>query len=731
MPTAITQKLIRNPEFFALSFEEQRKVLLRVEPDFKALSRGEQNRVIQGLLRFRQSRNVALAAGREARTFLAPALGRPTARERFLPEARPPSPEVESVAQRRLGLISGLATIGGLAAGGIPGAAAGRLAVPIGMSRLQLLQRMLTQPGLPRIVAGGMLGAGGGSALADVITAEEAARGRLPPDVPVPTVPEQIERAEREMLIDLTFAGLPVAAAFPAQRALARFAGVPEAGRQLAERAAALGVEPGMEQVTRRGFIRGARTVVGRFPIVGVPFARSREKLVDQIFRARDTLAASVGPLVSKAALSKIMTRRAQEIVRILFGEESRLFRIAREGGALESVAIPTNPIRRSGTDFIELLSRDRPLVATVTAKGDEIVSEMPRAIRVPAERIAKSVSGLSGDAISVGEAQFILQQLNDLEEQSLKRGLSLKGIKQIRLGVFQAMDQATGDRAAVQALRSARRFSAQLRSLLETPTARAFGRGEARVFLPVAGRPGGANLDEVFDFVFNAGSADAIRDLRRLVDNDRVFGAATRAHLDDVLERSFDRADGRTILNLDRMARQLGLGREGSNEFLAFREMLRGTGTTPEDFQELITVARNVFGTPEIDVSAFVARRGMLAGLRGVVRAVPSIGRPATGPGRPTEALGPPLGLVMTVLGMRGLGALVTRPGALRLAIRSLDPDLSAAQRRAAMGRLTRIFGSEAFMLGEAGIERAREFAPARFQLTPEERLQLSGGRR
>jgi hypothetical protein len=139
-------------------------------------------------------------------------------------------------------------------------------------------------------------------------------------------------------------------------------------------------------------------------------------------------------------------------------------------------------------------------------------------------------------------------------------------------------------------------------------------------------------------------------------------------------------------VLNVEKLAKNLGVSLEGGPRRKAIEKLLEGTGVTVQDLAELV----NAIKIAEIgDPNAFMARRAALGGVSALVGAA---GVGAAMSGAAGAGVSVPAAIIMG-MGARKFSEILANPARLKALTRSFAPDLSDVQRQAL---ILRVLGRE-----------------------------------
>ncbi len=581
----------------------------------------------------------------------------------------------------------------------------------------------LTLPAAPAtgglsVVAGGVLGAAGGSVVFDNLQNMLIAMGVI--EGRQFSAGEVVERAGKEAALDLAFVGVGtlVRPILGARALLAKISGVTkdEVGR-LVRLADDLGIGLGAVDVGG-GAPKTFAKAVGVFPITGAPgrtaFVGKQAQAVTATNRILNDLAPNA---TTMGALSVDMTQAArgtrQEFRRVA-GELYDGFNGLVEKATVKAI-IPTTNARKVAGELAKEAREGRLILAT----GKEFEAPV-------AEKATKYLNQFEElpENITIQQYRARVQELQELmgigrtQGADVRKLAIMKDALEVDLNNIRVNLLPAGEADAIKrSLSAANEFYAKgtivfqtpagavtLKTTLppgfrgmesfETPTAKQFGRVEKNIFGPGRDIPGTLNEDEVARAAVNLRSAQAITDLEALVGKD-VVRNASRFHVEQSLNQSIEEivvgTEAVQVLNPIRFLKQLGLKSRDKGQVEALAALLKRGGIKISDLEELAEVIGKIEGIG--DPATFVKRRVILAGVTGGVAAL-GFGAVAAGRGGLTALTMIPV-VVLTLLARKGSKILATRQN-LRNMITALDTAKADAPRRAALARLIEAVGRQ-----------------------------------
>ena len=548
-------------------------------------------------------------------------------------------------------------------------------------------------------LAGGGLGAAGGSASFDALNGVLRKLGVLatPPDASqgMDQFLEIMGQAGQAGISDVAFAG-----GAQAGLALAGQLGKPLIGRVLGLRsqeaqdlitlAQRQGIDVSASTAatgTAGRVTRGAVNIFGLFPWLSSPVRRGLQTQFEQVEQRVSNLLDNFAPnatLTSQLGLDMVEAARgARGEFRTVAGELYDHVR-ALSAAAGDPKIIPTDDIRRVAAELVEqrragtALTRDG---APITPPADD-----------PIQNFLTQLATIE-DAISIPQFRQLSDDLAETVNTLRPQGFDVRRVAQLREAMELSLNSldataVQGGEVIVEALEAANRFYAEGIVKFQTPTAQRFGRVDRRIFGPGADLPGTMNADQTADFVLNLRSPQAVRDLRSLVGDDVMNGAA-RNFLEGAVESSRFADSG--FLDFQALQRQLGLTGPRRIDRAALEEFI-GPDTL-RNIEAIGEVAENLTKIPA--VNQFVARRAVLGGASSAVRALTGTALAGASAGGIMSGVG--VETIATLYFSRRFANLLTNPEQMQNLTRVItDTDMPLLQKRALLGRTMEIFGDQ-----------------------------------
>ena len=552
---------------------------------------------------------------------------------------------------------------------------------------------------------------------------------------------------QAEVLLDLTLGGTIHTLTALGRPAVNFIAGTGREGRQLAEAAGKIGLEVPALVVGDGKAAKFFVAVFGRFPLIAPQIRKAGEKLQGQLLDKLDEVPARFGQLFSNTDIGVAIFKDASNLVT----EVTKRFGNAYDTifARAEALNVKVRPLDMLATaDDVKATLRAQTPVET------KIVNGVETQVRgSPGETLAKVIAFIDGEILSLrgrvpqvqrgthgqplsaediarggpsGTVASLEEGGTAIADQSLRQmdGLISK-IDQFIAGLDPASQKfaraqllkistaaksdvtkhAIGDGAVEIAtlLRNLdHEFSATMRTLFDTTAAKRFGSVKrtgirGRDFDPNTKIP----IDRIAKIVVDMQSPQAIEELSRIVTPETLSRIAARVLEDAIQKGVVVSRGGAQRINANVIRKELGLdakvvnGRSTSSKRQAIDLLLKKATNGAMDttvLDTILTTAQRLADTEIPNVNMFIARRGGIAGVRGIVRGmIPGIAFGAGG-----GAVGGPLGGVLGVLIFVGSGRAISSaladPLAARLLASVANQTVKKSVRKANAIRVTRL---------------------------------------
>ena len=531
--------------------------------------------------------------------------------------------------------------------------------------------------------------------------------------------PEELRTvAEGEALLDLATGGGLVVLRGAGRGTAKLFTG---ARRALAERAARVGIDMIPVQVGDRIIGRGFVSVFGRFPLLGGGAIRKQAiKAEEQIRKVVMGLAKRTGPLTDASELGAKIFDDATELVKgvnkIFKGKYDAIFAQADEAG----VHIVPKEVLAKADEILAKLARETPAqlvgegkpgpaLAAVSEFIEEAVLPLRASIEggtIFANQSLKQMDGLISKidqqigTLLPGQKKFAMALLNQLRQAAQRDVITnVRGVGADEIGrALKALDTE---------------FSHTMSELFETATAKRFGsvtkRGLRAVGFDKATR---TPVDQLARIVVNLNSPQAMDELARLISPDTLRRVASHT-LDDAMQMAM-KTDGFVgQLNIEAFAKRLGLDGANAARRRTIRQMLIKSGSeiTINDLDDIVAAGRALAGFDIPNVSSFIARRGAIGGIQGVINGVVPglalLGGSGAAAGAAAAYSGSNvLGAIMFVGGSHLFARIISNPLSARALHKVFLKEASVIIRRKAMLRVLQEGVAGMFFAGEISSE-------------------------
>jgi hypothetical protein len=441
------------------------------------------------------------------------------------------------------------------------------------------------------------LGAGAGGQAFDVgeqlLRGERGAFGAGPKLGFGETLATQAGTAGTDVAVDLALTALPGSAARAAKRGQQALLGItPEAVLEF-ERAALRGVRLGIEQVSESGLVRRFRNVAGRFPPLAGPLQRGQKRSGAEAAEALQDTLDSIAPVGTYVDLGANFRDAARRNVAGLRGVINRNYERFAQLASENDARVPLRASRAFASDLVQ--------------RAREFGGPLGRAAK-EAEKVLK-----------LGRSETAASTIVDAAGRPVRSGgVEIKPVDVRRWrGAVQELDVAIAEANA-----SFERFARLFR---DVPQGQRLQRADPQLFGSLQGSRGLAQqeVDRLYDTVFRQQikSPQAMEDLARIVGDPKLMKRAGVNMINEVGHRAiqFVEETGQTHLNLRLLSQELGVF-DRRNPKRRSLEMTIGRQNL-KNLEETIRSIERVADTAYVNVSDFVARRGLLGGARSVVR--------------------------------------------------------------------------------------------------------------
>lgn len=538
-----------------------------------------------------------------------------------------------------------------------------------GMAGPQLAAQALPKvaPSLGELF-GSTLGVGAGSAVGEL--------ARTGGDVQAAAT-----KAQKEAVTDAQFtAGIQSLARGGGKLAAKALMGVDS---PMADKAARFGIDLGLADVSSRAVPKGARSVIGRIPIISAPFKRATSSQMKAAKNTVDSLLDDVAPHSSISELGidtfNAAKNQSKEYKRIW----TQLYNNAdKQARGLNIVR--TRKLREAARETIEFGG-----VRPVTTEG-KVIQGAPADDAI--NDIANQLTNIQTEDISVDALRTIQKDLNRLGDAATD-DFARARIKKLRQGTEDAisdlnLSQVPAEQAQsiVDAYRVANKTFGSAQQLFDSPAARHFKRVDRNIFNSGAFKAQGINADEVGSaLIGEINSAQGARDLRRLI-GDQTFNKVARAKLDGAFSRAMTREGDNVRFNPLTLRKELGFDFNSKGGLEAANEVLRDSKMNAGDMRDFFDALDHVGEL--VLPSTFLARRAVLGGPNSALKALVGATFVTSGASGNVSL---PAGIAAVWLARKG-GQFLTSPDIVKGLTKAMRNELPAAQKTPLFVRALRL---------------------------------------
>ena len=540
--------------------------------------------------------------------------------------------------------------------------------------------------------------------------------------------------AEGEALVELVTGGLFSGVKLAGRGTSRLLTGPGPEARQLADDAAKYDIELPAGAVGPSVFARFMSSVFGRFPIIASKFKRTGIAAERQIQNILQNVPGRVGQVLASTDLGTKIFKDGRQLI-IDAGErfDKQYNELWKRADAANITVSPNELKQRASVVLSQIHKITPPRLEKVTR--EVVVRGVPTNYPGPTplgplrrtKTITKKVRGSAGK-LNDELARFIEQEINTLPKTITLRqmdGLFAKIDEYIALmdptqrstttgkavvaKLLQIRNQGTKDWvnsvdgpnpvAAQEIAKQIRSVDAEydafMRNIFESATGQNFAtirkgglRGKPMV------EPTQVPVDKFWNTIgpLIRNSPQAVRELREIV-TPETFQSIAAKYLDDIFEEASNIApagvkmdDARLGFDPGTMRKKLGLDRPNTAQAQVTQEILkRSSGLTVEELDTVLSAATAMRNVEIPDVSTFVARRAVLGGFRSVMTSLGVIAAP-------TLAVGPSLGIITAIVGLKGVMRLLADPRSARAWKTVIRRDATDAQVNNAVSKLIRV---------------------------------------
>tara|TARA_R110002020_G_scaffold361113_1_gene573769 strand:+ start:1646 stop:4144 length:2499 start_codon:yes stop_codon:yes gene_type:complete len=509
-------------------------------------------------------------------------------------------------------------------------------------------------------------------------------------------------------------------------RAMSQLFQLPSAsGRELAERARALGINlPGT--TTGSSWLNNIWTpIFGRFPLIGGPIRTRSDLAADQVI---DVLKMKVmGPAILETKLGENLYKRAKSMVTWQNKRFSRKYKEMWDRADELGISLNPTHIRQEAENIMTMFQK---------TMGEE--GALPEGWKPVAEFIeehARKLGGPNGGPISYhkldGFLTAISHKMATIDNPETQRYANSL-LNKLRLaGLANASDPSlivsTAGDAAPEA---AARFLGDMRAL-DQEYAGMMKRFETSAGLKTARvkqgglrsvgyeKPTQQTADQLFKAFENVDSPQIYKELHGIV-GDRTMRELAQHRIqravDAAIDTSFEGGGQKTAFDPDTFRKMLGYDNPRSAKYAAMNHLIENhTNINRADLETLIEAGMALQGKEVPSMATMPARAAGIGGLKGAVRSLlPGLGVLATASGGGYWAAGL-WGMALAMGSGRAVSIIIANPKAALPLKRVLAESTPHSQKIKAMMQLGRVMLTG--LMDDGEIERER-FADLSFQI-------------
>ena len=409
---------------------------------------------------------------------------------------------------------------------------------------------------------------------------------------------------------------------------------------------------------------RGFVNVMGRFPFIGTSIKKVGGKAEEGLRNAYKLLGSRIGVLVSASDVSQLIFRDAQNLMKDFNKEFGGYYDKIYEKADLLGVNVLPKSLITKGEEILKDLDLKAQVSKSGPRKGEKIDGEVLSKVREFIEENVMSLKAESSGAKGYGFAEplqptMTLRQIDGLIERAdqllstLEKGqkkFAMSLLKDLRTSAQHDMLKNTVGREAAQISASLRKvdelFSSTMTQLFESTTAKRMQivrRKGIKGVVKSSEELTQTSIDQLSQIMLKLENPTSIDELWRLVTPD-TFKQIVARSIEDSVQNSKKIMPEITPgfkapqegFSSQKFAQELGLDTGViSSRKQSLEKMLRLSGSkiTLPDLESLLSITRAIESLPLPNVSTFLQRKGVIGGLKGVIRGVlPGVAMAGTG---------------------------------------------------------------------------------------------------
>jgi len=553
------------------------------------------------------------------------------------------------------------------------------------------------------MLAGGMLGAAGGSLLHRGLENLETADLSQPPQFNLNTASEAAKEAAFEaMLVGGGELGA-VAVGMGWRRLLAAMTGLDNpASKRVARTVLDKDLPMGVGQVGDSGFARSPQSILGVIPMLAGPWRKAAQKRSGALFEsggAQENMFRLYGPnlLMHKAGIR--LVNRVNLGFSVFKDKSNGFYQGARDLAETHGINIVPSETRSVGakitSDFkrgfpVEKVTRDASGNRVVRIKRKSAASVMPAVAG-----IARDAANLRRDGLDILEYESFVTKLGHLLDNAKPGSRESRFLTQIREAVEKDFANMDGPEEVLEAFGRADKFYAKGMRLFGSPTGKKLRTIDKRFGISVSMEPGTREADDAIRVVLGDQFGPQLVDsLYKMVKQSGRGGVSkwrsivgTRLQEMFKLATKVDEATQVMTLESQSLKLQFGMNNKNGVRYQGWKRLVESAGGSMKKLEEFLDLSHRAFRDGIPDPTTFGRRRALLTGLAGASTFY--------APGGTTSTL------VGMVLVSKGLQLLVSSPKVMETALKAMRPSTGELARRRAARRLSIIaptlFGAQA----------------------------------
>lgn len=575
-------------------------------------------------------------------------------------------------------------------------------------------------------LAGGVLGGSAGAMAPGVVMEMGEALGLLEPGTRegIDLSPDEMRKyLEGELYLELGTAG-GIGLARLARRDISRMlTGITKKKAETAEEAARYGLNMLPVQVGDRTVARSFVSVFGRFPYVAGPIRNEMQKVDKALITAFDNLPTRIAIPASmndvSARIFSDVKNLSNDIATQFDAEYEAIYKLADKQNISFKPQGTINKVQEIIADIALRTPPDAKAADSLIALRKFLVNKFPKDTGVVAKYTLRQMDALMETAdeeigqIARKGRSLPLQYVADLR---VAIGMDMMTLGRGKMGPGGAGGGGAAADVGKKLQEVDERFTKTMSEVFENATANRFTTVQKR---GVKGfkfeKKTQVQMDHLADILMRGDSVETITDLQRmLVNAPETMKMLAASIVQRNTDKAMEFADGAKKFNIESFADSMGITKgPRSPKFMQTAKLLEvAGGLNMGEVQKLVDWTRKVAEVPIPDVSAFIARRAGIGGLRGAVGPlIPGLavaGGTAAGNARSWVSLAVGGGLLLA--GGRSFAKAISDPLAARPLRYVLREETSRVGKKAALFEFLRVSIWAGVDAGEYTVGEGRE---------------------